>query len=566
MVRTSLPPTLAAATTTSWNNNSSMSEEMKALITNAKEIYNTSLKECESEQTASKIAWIVSAPGRVNLIGDHTDYTGGGYMIPFAIQYNTICYGTGHYHTSTSTAATQISIRVVFSSLQTHLSQADTGTSGVVVKPKSTKTQVYERHISCSPTSGDLEPPSPPLKDEYVQNGNAVPDSTLNSDCNKNNAMDTWINLVVGTVIQFVPDLPHEGCKLDLVLSFSTNIPFQDHDDAGLFSTFSSIEIATALFLECILQEMAYSSSTNSLIPATNSGSPHSMDRALRSHRAETEWALNPCGVIDQIASSCSIDNHFMLFDSKNMSLTHIPFQVDTSKSMSSNSDNDDDHPVFVICNSGINSSTTTTDIEFGKRRRECHDAVDAIQSVPLYHVESLRDATVADIEEAYKKNKLDETLCKRSLHVVTENRRVMECKTALKLCLWDKVGALMNQSHDSLRDNFHVSCKEIDFLVQVARDFTVQEEQATSTSLDEADTQSKASIIDKKVVYGSRLTGNGFGGCTITFVKNIKYAKALVHELQTKYAATSFGYKKACDCFITLPSSGAQIVAVDTI
>jgi galactokinase len=561
MVLATLPPTLASAVTSS-----TMSNDMKELITTAKDAYNTSFNKDNNE--AKKTAWIVSAPGCINLIGDHTDYTnGGGSMIPFTINKNTICYGTGHYHTSTSNAATQISIKAVFSSISTS-SMERTTKSDVV----------YERHISCSTTSGDLDPPTPPLASEDNGIGSTTTNTTSGSI---NTTMDTWMNTVAGTVIQFVPDIPHEGCVLDLMLSFCTNIPFSTctsiHGESNLLSTYASIEVATSLFLECILHEMAYSSCTNST-NSTNATANTSINRALRCHRAETEWALNPCGIIDQVAASCTIDNNFLLFDTLTMSTTQIPFQKNAV-----DVDDDDSCPVFVICNSGIgannnNNSNNNTDIEFGKRRRECHDAVDAIQSVPLYHVESLRDATVADLDMALAKNKLDDTLYKRSLHVITENRRVTECKTALKLQLYDKVGTLMNQSHTSLRDNFEVSCKEIDFLVDIAQNFTVNEEkeeelgeiQPTSDTTDEMTTSTTMNnaTVATKVVYGSRMTGNGFGGCTISFVKNKKYALQLIHELQTKYtAAVDFGpTNKVCECFITVPSSGPHIIAVDTI
>jgi galactokinase len=90
------------------------------------------------------------------------------------------------------------------------------------------------------------------------------------------------------------------------------------------------------------------------------------------------------------------------------------------------------------------------------------------MQQVPLYHVQFLRDATLQDVNTA--KDKMEETTYRRAKHVVTENQRVKECKIALKTGLWDHVGKLMNASHVSLKEDFEVSCEELDVLVDIAQ------------------------------------------------------------------------------------------------
>lgn len=400
-------------------------------------------------------AYVVAAPGRVNLIGEHTDYT-GGFVLPFATDKCTVIYGTGFLHTGKGAGPTTVRVRMLSDQVQGDI--------------------IEERRLS-----GHYKPP---LEDDP-----------------KN-----WVDYVVGTIIQYMPDLPGEGSAVDIAFAVGSNLPI----GAGVSSS-ASLEVAVATFLECFLHDMAFSSSP---------GADPKIERALRCQTAENEWARSPCGIMDQLASSAAEEGHLMLIDCKSLSIEQVLMKRGGS----------DEEPLLLVANSNVTHDIA--DGEYGKRRKECHDVVEAMQQVPLYHVTELRDANLKDCDDA--KEYLDETLYKRARHVVTENQRTKEAKIALKMGLWDRVGELMNQSHLSLKDDFEVSCEEVDFLVETAQNFDG--------------------------VYGSRMTGGGFGGCTVTLVKK-SVAQSLTEKLKADYKAK---FNKECDVFVTRPSAGARVIAKD--
>jgi galactokinase len=320
----------------------------------------------------------------------------------------------------------------------------------------------------------------------------------------------SWPTYVVGTVAQYMHDLPKEGCVLDLALSFASNVPL----GAGLSSS-AALEVAAATVLECFLHDdLAYSSLTEQQETALD----RTVVRALRCQKAENEWAHSPCGIMDQLASSAAKEGHLMLIDCRSMEITNVPMKKGA------------DQPVILVTNSKVEHEIA--DSEYGLRRKECNEALDAMQQVPLYHVLSLRDATLQDVDTA--KDIMGETAFRRAKHVVTENSRTMECKTALKLGLWERVGELMNSSHKSLKDEFEVSCDEINFLVDICQ--------------------------EHPGVYGSRITGGGFGGCIVTLVQK-EHVEDLIAKLKEDYKEV---LDKECDCFVTHPSFGATVLAID--
>jgi galactokinase len=161
----------------------------------------------------------------------------------------------------------------------------------------------------------------------------------------------------------------------------------------------------------------------------------------------------------------------------------------------------------------------------------QCKQATQAIQKVNA-DIQSLRDATWDDVENA-KPFMDDEVLYKRAKHVTTENERTLQAKEQLEQGNWKEVGELMNASHASMRDDYEVSCEEIDILVDIAQKFPG--------------------------VYGSRLTGGGFGGCTVTLVAK-EQASNLIAHLQQEYKAKT---GKHCPCFETRPTRGAHLLSV---
>jgi len=432
-------------------------EDHRKLVDTAKQLYQERL--AYFAQTHKAPAYIAAAPGRVNLIGEHTDYQ-DGFVLPFALQeYLTVCYGTGFLHTGKSTGSTTVRIRMV---------------SDRAATPE----LIEERRLS-----GDITPPD---ETEGV----------------------SWVNYVVGVIVQYLPDIPKEGCVLDLAMAFASNVPL----GAGLSSS-AALEVATACFLECFLHDgMAYSSADDAV--------PQSTTRALRCQTAENVWAYSPCGIMDQFVVSCAEPDSLMLLDCRSLEVKHIPIKKGT-----------EDQPVMLITNSCVEHSIA--DSAYGQRRKECSDAQGALQAVPLYHVEALRDATIQDVETALEKKKLDDVLYKRAHHVVSENTRTKECCTAVKLGLWDKVGELMNASHKSLKEDFEVSCEELDILVDIA--------------------------VGQPGVFGSRMTGGGFGGCTVTLVKE-ENVEGLVEALKAGYKEKT---GKDCQCFVTHPGGGARVLAI---
>jgi galactokinase len=449
----------------------------KKLVDAAKQLYQDRL--AYFAQTHQPPAYVCSAPGRVNLIGEHVDYQ-DGFVLPLCLDpavHATVVYGTGFLTLSKSSAATTLRLRLVSD-------QAFPGEEGDVM--------IEERRLSANTVVA-------PKKDD------------------DRSPTSKWVNYVVGVIVQYLPDIPSTGGVLDLAMAYVSSVPIS----AGLSSS-AALEVVTAKFLECFLHDgMAYSS-----VPATVKEGEDPVEdgatRALRCQKAENEWAHSPCGIMDQMVVSCGIANHLMLLDCRTLKYTQVPMKQG------------EDAPVFLITNSKVTHDIANEN-EYGARRKECSDAVAALQSVPLYHVEALRDATLADVELGKERGKLDEIMYKRAHHVVSENTRTKECCAALRLGLWDKVGALMNASHASLRDDFAVSCKEVDILVDIAQ--------------------------GQPGVYGSRITGGGFGGCTVTLVQPSN-VHAVMEAIQTSYKAQT-GID--CECFVTAhPGNGARVLAID--
>jgi galactokinase len=498
-----------------------LSATQNELIDKAKSLYQERL--AYFAQTHHPPAYVCCSPGRVNLIGEHVDYQ-NGYVLPMCLDdhYQTICYGTGFLHTTTGTSGattmaaqppTTIRLRLVSDQADVPEMIEERRFSVTTITPppppssSSSSTTMSTTTTNVNNTDNDNDEDHPTV-DEFTGSMN---DNTSSSA--------KWVNYVVGVIAQYLPDIPQTGCVLDLAMSYTSTIPIS----AGLSSS-AALEVVTALFLECFLHDgMAYSSvsSTDRTTKST------AVLRALRCQQAEHTWAHSPCGIMDQYVVSCTSDTtpEVMLIDCR--SLTSTPVVLKET----------DDTPVFLITNSMV-PHDISNDAQYGLRRRECYDAVSALQSVPLYHVESLRDAVLADLEKG--KHKListrdgDDTLYKRAHHVISENVRTTECAVALRLGLWDKAGALMNASHLSLQNDYNVSCKEVDVLVQLTQ------------------------ALDG--VYGSRMTGGGFGGCTVTLVQPDQ-VKTVMDTIQSKYYEQT-GLR--CQCFVTRPGHGAKILAID--
>lgn len=183
-----------------------------------------------------------------------------------------------------------------------------------------------------------------------------------------------------------------------------------------------------------------------------------------------------------------------------------------------------DESPVVVITNSNIKHDLSGG--EYPLRVMQCQEAVVALQAA-YPEVKSLRDAKIEMLYHLKANTPLSTVSYNRAKHVITEDQRTLGAVEALKRGDFATVGSLMIASHDSLSKDYEVSCRELDIL----RDLALQVEG----------------------VYGSRMTGGGFGGCTVTLVKR-SAATALISYLKKEYkAATGID----CECYVSEPEAG---------
>ena len=198
---------------------------------------------------------------------------------------------------------------------------------------------------------------------------------------------------------------------------------------------------------------------------------------------AEHEYAGVRSGIMDQFASAFGIENHALFLDCRSLNWSPIP--LSTAK--------------FVICNT--KTKHELADGEYNKRRADCEEAAQ------LLGHESLRDVSLAEFN--VKSKDLPERLKKRARHVVMENRRVLEAVDCLQKNNLERFGQLMNASHESLRADYEVSSRELDLMVEIVR--------------------------SQPGVLGARMTGGGFGGCTINLLETDVSAE-FIEKVSTGY------------------------------
>ncbi len=328
------------------------------------------------------------APGRVNLIGEHTDYN-GGHVFPCALTL---------------------------------------GTYAVARKREDNKLRLYSMNFDrlgvCETSLDDLVP----------------------SD------RAGWTNYPKGVMWAF----EKRGYKLPVGLDILIygNIP----NGSGLSSS-ASLEVLTGVMLKDMF------------------GFDVSMvDIALIGQYSENNFNGCNCGIMDQFASAMGKKDNAIFLDTNTLEFEYAPVVLEDAK--------------IVIINSKVKHSLV--DSAYNDRRNECETALKELQEV--LDIKTLGDLT----EEQYEANKdaiKSEIRQKRAKHAVYENQRAIKAVEALKAGNVEVFGKLMNASHVSLRDDYEVSCEEIDILVDLA------------WSIDG--------------VVGSRITGGGFGGCTVSIVKN---------------------------------------------
>lgn len=199
-------------------------------------------------------------------------------------------------------------------------------------------------------------------------------------------------------------------------------------------------------------------------------------DIALIGQDSENNFNGCNCGIMDQFASAMGKKDHAIFLDTNTLNYEYAPVILPDAK--------------IVITNSKVKHSLV--DSAYNDRRNECETALKELQSV--MDIRTLGDLTEEDYE-AHKDAIKDPIRQKRAKHAVYENRRTIQAVDALRKNQTELFGKLMNASHESLKNDYEVSCEEIDILVELAQEMPG--------------------------VLGSRITGGGFGGCTVSIVKD---------------------------------------------
>jgi galactokinase len=261
---------------------------------------------------------------------------------------------------------------------------------------------------------------------------------------------------------------------------------------AGLSSS-ASLEVATALAL-----------TTLSAIDVPR------LELAKLCQKAEHEYVGTLCGIMDQFIAVFGAAGHALMLDCRSLEYQLLSIPQDVR---------------LVVCNSMVRHELASG--EYNRRRADCEEGVRLLQS-HLAGIRALRDVTGADLE-AWKQV-LPERVYRRCRHIVTENQRVLAAAKALRSGDTGEFGQLMYQSHASLRDDFEVSSRELDLLVDLAS--------------------------SRPGVYGARMTGGGFGGCTVNMLR-ADNSTAFKEDIAR-------AYKEATgiipEIYICEPAQGAQV------
>jgi galactokinase len=361
----------------------------------------TDIKRRFAEVFGGKPAAVVRAPGRVNLIGEHTDYN-DGYVLPVAIDR------------SVSVAAARRDDRQVV------IHALDFGES-----------------------------------------------ATFSLDDIEHDQAKTWSNYQRG-VAYF---LEERGIRLPGLNALVVgDIPI----GSGLSSS-AAIEVSMAYTWQ-VLAGFRLSR----------------VELALLCQRAENEFVGMNCGIMDQFVSALGQRDHALLIDCRSLEYQPVPLPTGAA-----------------IIVADTMKRRGLVDSEYNTRRRECEEGVRILQRY-LPQVQALRDVSSDQFVEY--EGQLPENVRKRCRHIVYENERVLRSVAALRAGDLNAFGRLMNESHISLRDDYEVSCLELDIMAEAAWK------------------------VDG--VYGSRMTGAGFGGCTVSLV-----AEEAIEDFQAQVAA---GYEEA--------------------
>ena len=230
---------------------------------------------------------------------------------------------------------------------------------------------------------------------------------------------------------------------------------------------------------------------------------------ARLTQKAENQYVGVPCGIMDQSVSLMATQGFALLLDCRDLSTRNIPFDVAS-------------HGLELLI-IDTQAHHALTDGGYAERRASCESVAAKLR------VKSMRELTMTDLDAA--RDQITHTEYIRARHAVGEVKRVLDCVDALSIADFAKVGELINQSHVSLRDDYTVSCPELDTAVE-------------------------ASLAAGAM--GSRMVGGGFGGSAIALIKASQTAQT-IHAVENAFADKKF---KAPRFFTSLPSQGAEILS----
>lgn len=237
-----------------------------------------------------------------------------------------------------------------------------------------------------------------------------------------------------------------------------------------------------------------------------------SVELALLCQEAEQSYAGTPCGIMDQFICIVARSGHALLLDCRSLEYEHVPIRQDRA--------------AILIADTRVNRELEKS--EYGVRRAQCEQAVKVI-SRRDGHIKALRDVD-PEMLETWRAH-LDPTLYSRVRHVVTENDRVCRAAQAFREDDLTEVGAILTHSHASCRDDYEISCAELDFLVDAA--------------------------CACRGVYGARMSGGGFGGCVVALIDPAG-AQAVESTLIEAYA-NQFGIEPKV--YVSGASGGAEVI-----
>jgi galactokinase len=366
---------------------------------------------------------IVRAPGRINLIGEHTDYN-GGYVLPAAID------------------------KAIYFAVSSR------------------------EDDDCHFISHDLD-------EQFTVSLKNLTETKAH----------TWANYLMGVLAEIDKIKPKILRGVNLV--FGGDIP-----SGGGVSSSAAIENGIGF-------------AVNELF---NLGLSR-IDLLRISQKAENNFVGMKCGIMDMFASMMGKQNAVIRLDCNSLDFEYFPFNAPDYR--------------LILCNTTVKHALV--DSEYNTRRKECEEGVSILQKFDP-SIKLLRDVKIGFLKK--HKKALHPIVFKRCKYVVEEITRVEKACKALKKNDFETFGKLMYQTHDGLQKEYEVSCKELDFLVENAKN-------------------------TEGGVLGARMMGGGFGGCTINLVK-ADFVEIFIENMKKSYKNA---FNIELPCYVTTPENGVEIL-----